>query len=129
MADEEIGGWDYCHIELRVRNDVGSAGETGLPALTWAVFMAIAEGPGGRYIAGESRELPLASTVMALDIFPTGKTAALEGMLEDLLTELRSKGWRSLPFRGNKWWERRLRRLYRPRRSFWERLRGRFKRR
>ncbi len=114
--------WEYCQVEIRLRNDLGTAGQIGMPALAWTYFRAVASGPDGSYIAATSREIPMPSTVMGVDIFSTRRLPALDGMVEDLVTDLRRQGWQLLEYRGGPWWEKRLRRPFRPRPSRTRRL-------
>lgn len=76
----------------------------------WLQFLAIAEGYNKTYIAGKSIELPLPSGMVNAPIEPQRNDIGHKNAHQNLISSLKDDGWEQLPFQGNAWWEKRLRR-------------------
>ncbi|MFQ5400997.1 MAG: hypothetical protein ACE5E7_15540 [Anaerolineae bacterium] len=122
---EETAEWDYCQIEVLVVDDGRDPARAG-NKLMWVQFLARAAGPNGSYIAGKSSKVPLAN-ILGSTFAPQQSNIGHDSILRILLHALQKEGWELLRFRGNEWWERRLRRPTRPKKAIARKLRSLFR--
>ena len=99
--------WDYCKIEFRLRNKGESFAIAG-PTEAWMAFTAYATGPHKNYLAGEV-EFPVPN-IPGVILAPQKNNTAHANFHKKLLLDLQKDGWELLPEESGSWWERRLRR-------------------
>ncbi|MEJ2747543.1 MAG: hypothetical protein P8183_06500 [Anaerolineae bacterium] len=107
--------WDYCKIEFHLRNKGEPAAVAG-PAQVWLAFVAHATGPHQNYLAGEV-EFPVPINFADAPLVPQRNNIGHVNMHQNLLLELQKDGWELLPEKSGSWWEKRLRRPARPKKS------------
>lgn len=112
---EPVKEWDYCQIEFQLRYKGEDMTRSGTKQI-WLVFLARAVGPHQKHLAGEA-EIPIAGNVAGASFVPKKNIAGHVNIHQNLLRELQEDGWELLPERGSAWWERRLRRSARPKKS------------
>ncbi len=119
--------WDYCQINMQILDD-GQDLFFVSNRLMWLQFFAQASGPRHSYTAGKSARIPIASVPGVL-YTPQQSNEGHRAILQNLLDALEEDGWEQTAYKGNHWWERRLRRPARPKRSrfkrsFWFKRKG-----
>ena len=119
VTDKEF---EYCQIEFKMRYKGEDPGRAGGLRTMWLLFQARVTGPDNNYLAGESSEIPIAANVAGASFVPQKEMSGHVNVHQNLLRKLENDGWELLPFQGNAWWERRLRRPPRFKHSLAERL-------
>ncbi len=111
--------WDYCQINMQILDD-GQDLFFVSNRLMWLQFFAQASGPHRSYTAGKSSRIPIASVPGVL-YTPQQGNDGHRAILQNLLDALAEDGWEQTAYTGSQWWEARLRRPARPKRSWFKR--------
>ncbi|MCP4427885.1 MAG: hypothetical protein GY803_25660 [Chloroflexi bacterium] len=117
MMTEQKQEWDYCRIEIQLRHKGEDDSRSGVKQV-WLAFIARASGPHQRYLAGDV-EIPLANVIGAPFTAQKSNIGHVN-IHQNLLLKLQVDGWELLPGKGGDWWEKRLRRPARPKKSLWD---------
>jgi hypothetical protein len=129
MSETIEQNWDYCQIDYLLLDggqefsEMNAAGRKAM----WFQFRARADGPNGRYIAGEAEKMPLANMIGSDAFAPQRNNGGHSNTLQILIEKLQKEGWELVKDQGSGWWEKRLRRPSDARPSFTKKLRNFFK--